>query len=128
MTEDELDKMLLEKTAEWGADEKQIGICQYCGAEFPKVRSVDIFCSLECKKKNDYEQRKTLRREAGKIVRPESTYIVLKDPIRVKQGGFRPGTIFDQEEMEAMAKNHAFEKGTLIYSVKAEKIIEYTGE
>lgn len=121
------DKALLEKTRGLVIDEEDDwGVCEVCGSKFKRTKSDHKYCSGECTRIGISNRRK-LRDEMHNKHINEGTFILLEDPIKIKEGGFRPGTIFNKPEIDAMIKQNSFAVGTVIYDTKTKNTLIYRG-
>lgn len=117
------DDDILNKTKDW-SDDKEYTECHVCGKPIEAKTNKTRFCSFSCKSRyardkfqDEYDSTETDWRK--------DYFILLKDPINTKDGGFKPGAKFSREEVDSMAENGAFTEGTILYSVLLERIIIY---
>lgn len=112
-----------------------IKYCQVCGAMIEKAHPNQMWCS-QCKpimqekydrayRKKRYEAIKSERHKKGvhKDQTKKLTYTILKDPIPMTEGGFRPGVSFGAHEVKEMVKMNSFQNGTILKDSKNKYIV-----
>lgn len=123
-----MDADILTKTQDW--ETTDVYICAECGREFAYFRK-RTYCSQECRSAARPSKAKkpklSLTRE-GTVTK--QYYIILKDQLLVKDGGFRPGATLSTMEIEEMIRDKTLADGSILWNVANETlyVVDYSRE
>ncbi len=108
--------------------------CQNCGAMIENAKYNQMWCSeckpsMKAKYNQQYDSQRYQLRKAGcnaavhKDQTKKLTYTILKDPIPLTEGGFRPGVALGVHEVREMIKMNSFQNGTILKDGKNKYIV-----
>jgi len=127
------DADILEATKDWAPDE--MATCVGCGKEYTYVKYSDgrnrSYCTPECRDENRAPKPKkkyqSATREGTTITQ---YYILLKDQLTIKDGGFRPGSVFHTDDVNQMLLDRVLSNGSILWCVSSETlyVVEYGDE